>query len=74
MKQIFFSFGILILLSSGFIVHNDVFSGDHKTLAIGSNTPDFKLPGVDGKMYSLSSFKDARVLVIVFTCDHCPTA
>ena len=30
--------------------------------------------GVDGKTYTLSSFKDARVLVIVFTCNHCPTA
>jgi peroxiredoxin len=47
---------------------------DHKTLAIGSPAPDFKLPGVDGKTYSLSSFKNASVLVIVFTCNHCPTA
>jgi peroxiredoxin len=47
---------------------------DHKTLAIGSPAPDFKLPGVDGKTYSLSSFKNAGVLVIVFTCNHCPTA
>jgi peroxiredoxin len=47
---------------------------DHKTLAIGSPAPDFKLPGVDGKTYSLSSFKNAAVLVIVFTCNHCPTA
>ena len=47
---------------------------DHKTLAIGSMAPDFKLPGVDGKTYSLASFKNASVLVIVFTCNHCPTA
>jgi peroxiredoxin len=47
---------------------------DHKTLAIGSPAPDFKLPGADGKTYSLSSFKNAGVLVIVFTCNHCPTA
>jgi peroxiredoxin len=47
---------------------------DHKTLAIGSPAPDFKLPGADGKTYSLSSFKNAAVLVIVFTCNHCPTA
>jgi peroxiredoxin len=46
----------------------------HPTLAIGSPAPDFSLPGVDGKNYSLSSFKDAKVLVVVFTCDHCPTA
>jgi len=47
---------------------------DHPTLAIGSAAPDFTLPGVDGKTYSLASFKNARLLVIVFTCNHCPTA
>ncbi|GAC1452158.1 MAG: hypothetical protein NVSMB9_37160 [Isosphaeraceae bacterium] len=45
-----------------------------KTLAIGAAAPDFKLPGVDGKTYSLKDFADARVLVVVFTCNHCPTA
>lgn len=47
---------------------------DHKTLAIGAAAPDFNLMGVDGKNYSLASFKKADVLVIVFTCNHCPTA
>lgn len=45
-----------------------------KTLAIGAKAPDFKLPGVDGKTYSLADFKDANVLVVLFTCNHCPTA
>ena len=36
--------------------------------------PDFKLPGVDGKTYSLKDFADAKILVVVFTCNHCPTA
>lgn len=44
------------------------------TLAIGSEAPDFKLPGVDGKYYSLADFADAEALLIVFTCNHCPTA
>jgi glutathione peroxidase-family protein len=47
---------------------------DIKTLPIGSPAPDFKLKGVDGKWYSIASFKDANILVIVFTCNHCPTA
>jgi peroxiredoxin len=47
---------------------------EHKTLPIGASAPDFNLPGVDGKIYNLASFKKARVLVIVFTCNHCPTA
>ena len=44
------------------------------TLAIGAKAPDFKLMGTDGKMYSLASFSKAKVLMIVFTCNHCPTA
>lgn len=47
---------------------------EHPTLAIGSAAPAFNLKGVDGKMYSLTSFKSAKILVIVFTCNHCPTA
>jgi len=46
----------------------------HPTLAIGNKAPDFNLPGVDGKNYSLADFKKANILVIVFTCNHCPTA
>jgi peroxiredoxin len=45
-----------------------------KTLAIGSPAPDFRLPGVDGKTYSLADFADARALFVIFTCNHCPTA
>jgi peroxiredoxin len=44
------------------------------TLAIGAPAPDFDLPGVDGHRYSLKTFAAAPVLVIVFTCNHCPTA
>ncbi|MDQ2863736.1 MAG: redoxin family protein, partial [Bacteroidota bacterium] len=47
---------------------------DHPTLGIGSPAPNFHLKGVDGKIYSLEAFKDAKVLAIVFTCNHCPTA
>lgn len=42
------------------------------TLEIGQKAPDFSLPGVDGKTYSLDSFADAKVLVVVFSCNHCP--
>jgi len=45
-----------------------------KTLTIGSAAPDFRLTGVDDKTYSLSSFASAKVLVVVFSCNHCPTA
>jgi thiol-disulfide isomerase/thioredoxin len=44
------------------------------TLAIGAKAPDFDLPGVDGRRYTLASFAPAKVLVLVFTANHCPTA
>ena len=44
------------------------------TLEIGSTAPDFRLPGVDGKYHTLDDYKEADVLVILFTCNHCPTA
>ncbi|MEO8765335.1 MAG: redoxin domain-containing protein [Ginsengibacter sp.] len=72
MRQFFFYFFTAIAFI--LIISNDVFSGDHKTLEIGSRAPDFKLPGIDGKIYSLSSFKNAKILMVIFTCDHCPTA
>jgi len=42
------------------------------TLQIGQPAPDFRLTATDGKVYSLADFKDAPVLVIFFTCNHCP--
>ena len=45
-----------------------------KKLEIGARAPDFNLPGVDGKDYSLGSFPDNGVLVVIFTCNHCPYA
>ena len=47
---------------------------DHPTLAIGAAAPDFKLTGTDGKIYSLATFAKANILVMLFTCNHCPTA
>lgn len=44
------------------------------TLPIGSKAIDFSLPGVDGKTYSLKNFANSPILLIVFTCNHCPTA
>lgn len=39
---------------------------------IGDKAPDFKLPGTDGKAYSLNDFKGKNVLVVIFMCNHCP--
>ena len=45
-----------------------------QTLSIGQPGPAFQLPGTDGTTYTLDSFKPARLLVLVFTCNHCPYA
>jgi peroxiredoxin len=44
------------------------------TLEIGASAPAFSLPGVDGKTYTLDDFADSKILVIIFTANHCPTA
>src|SRR5437016_5340607 len=66
-------FLLMCVLFPPFIFGSFTFD-DHKTLAIGAQAPDFRLPGVDGKTYTLASFKDAKVLVVVFMCNHCPTS
>ena len=50
---------------------------EHKepeTLGIDQPAPEFNLKGTDGKFYSLNSFSKAKVLVIIFSANHCPTA
>lgn len=64
-----YSIALLLLLTSFY-----TFSYDPQPLAIGAKAPDFSLPGVDGKTYTLQSFSAAKILVIIFTCNHCPTA
>jgi peroxiredoxin len=65
-KMLFF-FGLIF-------INCMVFAEDRPTLEIGQKAPDFSLPGVDGKTYSLNDFQQADFLVIIFTCNHCPTA
>ena len=49
-------------------------TSEHPTLPLGSPAPEFSLPGVDGRTYSLKDFAAAKVLVVIFTSVHCPTA
>jgi len=46
----------------------------YPTLAIGSPAPDFCLPGIDDQTHCLKDYASSQVLVLVFTCNHCPTA
>lgn len=65
-RSFFFLFIMLLGIQS--------FAADVKTLEIGATAPDFSLPGTDGKTYTLKSFANAKVLAIIFSCNHCPTA
>lgn len=46
----------------------------HPILPLGSKAPDFALQGVDGKIHKLSDYAGSPILVVIFTCDHCPIA
>src|ERR1700677_2109030 len=60
----------VLLLTLGTISAEEV----HPTLALGSPAPDFSLPGVDGQIHKLSDYASSPVLVVAFTCNHCPIA
>jgi len=62
---------VALLLACAGIVRAD---DNPPTLPIGAAAPDFNLPAIDGKTYSLLDFASSKVLVVVFTCVHCPTA
>lgn len=62
-------------LESGFVANPQaVEEKPIAKLAIGDQAPDFNLPGIDGNFHQLSDFSQADVLVVNFTCNHCPTA
>ncbi|NIM04668.1 MAG: redoxin family protein, partial [Armatimonadetes bacterium] len=43
------------------------------TLELGAKGPDFTLKGVDGKMHSLSDYAGKKAVVVIVSCNHCPT-
>jgi peroxiredoxin len=42
------------------------------SIAIAQTAPSFTLPGVEGRDHSLDDYRDARALVLVQWCNHCP--
>jgi thiol-disulfide isomerase/thioredoxin len=62
---------LMLLLCASFVVCDE---GGPPTLAIGSSAPDFCLPGIDGQTHCLKDYAASKVLVVAFTCNHCPTA
>ncbi len=70
------SFRTVVAIAAGLVmaVATTTAAPEIKTLEIGAKAPDFALPGVDGQIHRLAKYGKAKVLVIVFTCNHCPTA
>lgn len=62
-------FGTVLILSLAALAQQA-----HPILAIGSPAPNFELPGIDGAIHKLSDYSASPVLVVVFTCNHCPIA
>lgn len=56
------------------LVHYFSFAQKISTLEIGQKAPFFYLDGADGKSYMLHDFDMADILVVIFTCNHCPTS
>lgn len=57
-----------------FTASGSAIAHEPQPLALGADAPDFKLPGTDGRDHALSDFADSKILMVVFTCNHCPTA
>lgn len=41
-------------------------------LELGAKAPEFTLPNIDGSTVSLDDYQDARALLVMFICNHCP--
>jgi peroxiredoxin len=77
MSRVSFSLSRLVLLAAPLAVTLAVPASaetKHPILALGSPAPDFSLPGVDGKTHRLADYAASPILVVVFTCNHCPIA
>ncbi len=47
----------------------------NKVVVVGEKSPDWnELPGVDGERHGLGDYSEAKAVVVVFTCNHCPVA
>ncbi|HTX17733.1 MAG TPA: redoxin family protein [Bacteroidota bacterium] len=66
---------LLHLLLLGLLMNaKPMFADEYPTLPLGSPAPEFNLSGIDGRTYSLKDFAGAKILIVAFTCNHCPTA
>lgn len=68
------SFGLVLFSVASVVAQKSSQPEGFTKLNIGDSAPDFDLPGVDGKNHKLTDYADAEVLMVLFTCNHCPTA
>jgi peroxiredoxin len=68
------NFLLPILFSSLTILFQPNILDEVPTLPLGASAPEFNLPGIDGRNWTLKDFADAKILIVTFTCNHCPTA
>ena len=74
-KGLFFCASLLCMLALSFLCSTgQTGEAGPPPLAIGAAAPDFCLPGIDGQTHCLAEYASSKALVIVFTCNHCPTA
>jgi peroxiredoxin len=65
---------LTILFTSLTILLQPLRADDFPTLPLGAKAPEFNLPGIDGRNWTLNDFSNAKLLIVTFTCNHCPTA
>jgi peroxiredoxin len=72
--KIVFSLVTMLIAFPGAVALLSAADETHPTLEIGSKAPDFRLKGMDGRFHGLKDYTDAKILVVIFTANHCPTA
>jgi thiol-disulfide isomerase/thioredoxin len=71
---VFISFAVLLLLPATDTAAQDEEDHGPLTLAVGAAAPDFCLTGTDDQTHCLKDYASAKVLMIAFICNHCPTS
>ena len=65
---------LIASVAAALVLSRSLAAESFPTLSPGAAAPDFNLPGVDGRSWALKDFAEAKALVVIFTCNHCPTA
>jgi peroxiredoxin len=71
-----YRFSAAVFIVVGLTSSDPARAGEYnRKLNVGDAGPAWQsLPGVDGKSYSLADLSDKDIVVVVFTCNHCPVA